>query len=264
MPGTRNSDLQENYKRATEKELVHIIMNPHEYEREAKSLAEREIKNRNIPDERIQELKGLLIREEEDRAEKQEKHRSRLKVVVDKFNKFYDLIGPTKESKPVEKVIFIIAIFYLVTFLRYFYYNLSFFFYHIKDAPIDITLFMMLGALVVDIAIIYGLLLKKKIGWLLTTSYFCYSILFLLSLWFNELQQERLNSSGGILDFVDRIVIRGNAYYITNLIFYIALISYFLSDSVRNLFKIKSLHIAYSLILGSCLAVSQLLFVFLN
>lgn len=241
------------YKAISDRDLIHVTLYPEEYVDGAQKIAENELISRELSEQEISDISNSLKNEKVQKEINAEKAKQKQAKISSKINRILAHFGPSKEDKPVKKIVFyfsiflaFISIYQLYSLIRDLFYYGDYLYYDWKDR------IGLISPTVFSVIMVWGLLKHYKIGWILTMSWATLSVLSLLFFWGVELSSDYSSSGqGGMLDILNSFQQKGTYYYLIQLFMFGLISAFMLRKPVRELFKIKTSNIILSVLIGA-------------
>ncbi|MBB3696550.1 hypothetical protein KMW28_24035 [Flammeovirga yaeyamensis] len=233
------NEFKERYKSFSNIDLLRIIENKSEYQPIAIEAAETEIDERNISVQEQQEAKLIFDKEKEEKKLKFEKKAAIGRNVKEVFMGVFETIHPIQESSPsTEKLIRLTTIVFGVITIAKLFKEMGFVLYLLSGdfGSWDLSVLEVLLPFILfpSATLLFGL--RKKIGWILLTSYLTYSAVSTLGLLFLNWNSE----PSGIPALESLFPQTSLITYIVMLLFYGGFISILIKAEVKNSYNIES------------------------
>lgn len=171
--------FSERYKTFEDLQLIRITINPEDYQDEAVDAATEEINNRQLSEEKINELTDIILQENQESLINEERKRAKKNIIQKQTRQFIQKLNPFKSNIPwpvrfIRFVVILLGIITIATWTTQAKFLLNQFpLGEFSLSYYGFVLFRILLLLALPVIIV--LFFKKKpIGWIFTFSYTLY------------------------------------------------------------------------------------------
>lgn len=225
------------YKTYTEVQLLEILDNKQDYQPLAVDTAQKELDNRQLPEEQLSEARKALEAQQQEKIKLQEKANAVENKIKSVGRSALDYINPgTTTEQTHEKFIKILCALLTLNFIYALYsqFSLLAYIFNAKDAGWDFTMILYFIPFIFIPTATILFWLKKKWGWILLSIYLTFSAFTVLYSFIIELSTQSSNNTG----FADIFPAPSIATYIGMLIFFGGALAYICKQSIRNIYMI--------------------------
>lgn len=256
-------NLEEKYKKYTNKRLIEVIIKADDYQPQAVDVAKKILSDRDISIEEKNKLFQAVEIEKDSEEKLEKKHLEVEKKRIQTLKNILNKINPFDKSEPISfKLVNIILIVFGFIFLEQFYYSFTFLMF-LLEPPVsfDIVLFTIIFEVFYLPLTIYLFFKRKIIGWImLVTWIFTFTMSFITLIIVNLSIPEVPEMEDSFFELFDFLVYKPNySRLFLFLSFYLTTLIVLLRKGVRQIFSVSKSNMFLAIVLGLIVSVSMYL-----